>query len=121
MKSKKIFLYTMLICLVCVLNTNAQETEKIDKILAKKIEFNKNNLKAKGFKIQLYNGNEVTARRIMGNFQAEYGFSAVLNPQLPDWKVQVGNYKTRLEADRALLSIREKFIGAFILEMEINL
>ena len=121
MKSKKIFLSTILICLVFALNTSAQEGEKIDQVLAKKIEYNKNNRKAKGFKIQLYNGNETTAYRIKGNFEAEFRMVAVIKPQLPDWKVQVGNYKTRLEADRALLSIREKFAGAFILETDINL
>jgi hypothetical protein len=121
MELKKIFLSTLLICLVFVLNTSAQQGEKIDQILAKKIEYNKNNQKSKGYKIQLYNGNETTAYRIKGNFEAEFGMVAVIKPQLPDWKVQVGNYKTRLEADRALLSIREKFVGAFILETEIHL
>ena len=121
MKSKKIFLSTLLVCLVFTLNTSAQESKEIDRVLAEKIEYNKNNRKAKGFKIQLYNGNETTAYRIRGNFEAEFGMVAVIKPQLPDWKVQVGNYKTRLEADRALLSIREKFNGAFILEATINL
>ena len=110
MELKKIFLSTLLICLVFVLNTSAQQGEKIDQVLAKKIEYNKNNQKSKGYKIQLYNGNET-----------EFGMVAVIKPQLPDWKVQVGNYKTRLEADRALLLIRKKFVGAFILETEIYL
>ncbi len=108
-----------LICFVFSVNLNAQEEQKIDAVLAQKIEYNKNNRKGKGFKIQLYNGNESKAYRIKGNFEAAYGIVAVLSYESPEWKVRVGNYKTRLEADRALLKFKEKFSGAIILETTI--
>ena len=121
MISKKITLLALVISLSFCLNTYAQESKEIEQVLAEKIEYNKNNRKAKGFKIQLYNGNESRAYRIKGNFEAEFHILATIVPQLPDWKVQVGNYKTRLEADKALLLIQEKFNGAFILEAPIYL
>jgi len=37
----------------------------------------------------------------------------------PEWKTQVGNFTTRLEADRILNIISEKFTGAIVLEDKI--
>jgi hypothetical protein len=45
----------------------------------------------------------------------------VLSYESPEWKVRVGNYKTRLEADRALLKFKEKFTGAIVFETSIKL
>ncbi|MCF6280067.1 MAG: SPOR domain-containing protein [Flavobacteriaceae bacterium] len=108
-----------LICFIFSISLNAQEEAKIDAVLAQKIEYNKNNRKGKGFKIQLYNGSESKAYRVKGNFEVAYGIVAVLSYESPEWKVRVGNYKTRLEADRALLIFKEKFAGAIILETKI--
>jgi hypothetical protein len=106
-------------CFIFSANINAQEEQKIDAVLTQKIEYNKNNRKGKGFKIQLYNGSESKAYRMKGNFEVAYGIVAVLSYESPEWKVRVGNYKTRLEADRALLIFKEKFGGAIVLETEI--
>lgn len=114
----KIFI---LLCFIFSLTANAQEEKKIDDVLAKKIEYNKKNRRAKGYKIQLYNGNESTAYRVKGNFENTYGIVAALKYESPEWKVRVGNYKTRLEADRALLLFKEKFGGAIIIETKIYL
>lgn len=104
-----------------IISTQAQEEREINDVLNKRIEYNKNNRKGKGFKIQLYNGSESKAYRIKGNFEATFGMVAVLSYESPEWKVRVGNYKTRLEADRALLKIKEKFAGAIVLETDIRL
>jgi len=115
--TKALFLF----CFMASIATSAQEEKKIDEVLARKIEYNKNNRLGKGYKIQLYNGNESTAYRVKGNFEATYGIVASLSYESPEWKVRVGNYKTRLEADRALLIFNEKFGGAIILETRIYL
>ncbi len=39
--------------------------------------------------------------------------------KLPEWKVQVGYFHTRLEADIALNKIKKKFEGAIVLEDKI--
>ena len=108
-------------CFIYSLNMNAQEEQKINDVLKQRIEYNKTNRKGKGFKIQLYNGNETKAYQIKGNFQVAFGIVAVLSYESPEWKVRVGNYKTRLEADRALLKFKEKFTGAIVLETDIRL
>jgi len=37
----------------------------------------------------------------------------------PEWKTHVGKYKTRLDADKVLIIIKEKFAGAIVLEDKI--
>lgn len=99
----------------------AQEQEKIDAVLAQKRAYKKENPTGKGYKIQLYNGDETTAYRIQKEFEVEFEMAAELKYETPEWKVRVGNFLTRLEADRALLDIKKKFAGAIVLQTEIEL
>jgi hypothetical protein len=121
MKSNITVKILSILCFAYSFNISAQEEQKINDVLKQRIEYNKANRKAKGYKIQLYNGNETKAYQIKGNFEVAYGIVAVLSYESPEWKVRVGNYKTRLEADRALLKFKEKFSGAIVLETLIRL
>ena len=92
------------------------ENEKINTLIEQKRTYNKNNKSSVVYKIQLYNGNEEEAYKIRLNFNTsypEYKTTIVYKP--PEWKTQVGDFKTRLEADRALNIIKQKFSGAIVL------
>ncbi|MDT0552961.1 SPOR domain-containing protein [Urechidicola vernalis] len=99
----------------------AQENTEINDVLRKKAAYNKEHPEANGFKIQLYNGNETQAYRVRSEYQIEFNKKAELIYEAPEWKVRVGNYLTRLEADRALLEIKKEFSGAIVLETEIKM
>lgn len=67
------------------------------------------------YKIQLYYGNLNKAHEILNNFNSNYPqWPGKILFETPNYKVWVGNYRTRLEADRALMDIRKKFSSAFI-------
>lgn len=92
---------------------NYTENKDIISLIEKKREYNKNN--GSGYRIQLYNGLERTAKSIQGRFRVEFpGVYNKVSYKAPEWKIQIGNYKTRLQADRALNKIREKFNGAIV-------
>lgn len=96
------------------------DAQKINNIIEKKREFNKKNKNSIVYKIQLYNGNETTAVEIKENFESDYAqFKVQLTYDQPEWKTQVVGFKTRLDADRALLVIREKYPTAIVLEEKI--
>ena len=83
---------------------------------------NKKNKSSIVYKIQLYNGYETEAYKIKRNFEAsfpEYKTFIDASKQ-PDWKTQVGNFNTRIEADRVLIIIKDKFSGAIVLEDKIQ-
>jgi len=93
------------------------ENEKIDKLIEQKRYFNKKNKVAGGFKIQIYNGNETQANKIKREFEALFPeYSTTIKYKSPEWKTQVGPFKTRLEADRTLLEIKEGYAGAIVIE-----
>ncbi|WP_093669660.1 SPOR domain-containing protein [Tenacibaculum sp. MAR_2009_124] len=120
MKNIRTIFFLAVFTFIVGLQMNAQEaynnTEAIKKLIEKKKEYNKTN--KTGYLIQLYNGLERTAKSTRYRFKIEFpGVSTELEYKAPEWKVQVGNYKTRLEADRALNKIREKFSGAIVIPM----
>ncbi len=96
--------------------TQVDDNEAVSKLLEKKKSFNKNH--KTGFRIQLYNGVETKAKSTRKRFQVIYGnIETHLIYKQPEWKTQVGYYKTRLEADRALNIFNKKFAGAIVIPL----
>ena len=97
------------------------EAEEINSLIELKRDFNKNNKNSIIYKIQLYNGNETEAYEVKRNFNLEFPeYETIIDAsKQPDWKTQVGYFKTRLEADRVLTIISEKFVGAIVLKDKI--
>ncbi len=90
-------------------------TKNIDLLIKKKREYNKEY--GSPYKIQLYNGVEDQAKKIKQDFERIYTWISVkLKYEAPDWKVQVGDYQTRLEADIDLNKFRDKFTGAIVVK-----
>jgi hypothetical protein len=102
------------------LNIHAQQNKETNAVLSKKTEYNSTHPLGNGFKIQLYNGNETSAYEFKKEYQLAFNEVAELSYESPEWKVRVGNYNSRLEADRALLTIKEKFTSAIVLETTIQ-
>lgn len=119
--SKKVLIGAFLMFLLNISFSYAQsENEKINNLIEKKRSFNKQNKNSTVFKIQLYNGSESQAYKIRNSFQSSFPeYRTDIIYKSPEWKTQVGNFETRLEADRVFLIIKEKFSGAIVLEDKI--
>ena len=101
-------------CLVAQNKTNANDD--IKNLIEKKREFNEKY--GYGYRIQVYYGNETKARTILKRFKIAFpDVFTKLNYDQPYWKTQVGNYKTRLEADKALIKFSEKFTGLIVVPL----
>jgi hypothetical protein len=79
--------------------------------------------KSKGYRVQLYSGvDQDKAKSIRSKFLNEYGKDAnayiVYDP--PNFKLRVGDFRTRLEAYRFLKKIKADFPSAYIVETEIE-
>ncbi len=119
--SKKILLVMFFVFFLSNSKLFAQsENEKINNLIEQKRTYNKNNKSSVVYKIQLYNGNEEEAYKIRRNFNISYpDYKTTIMYKPPEWKTQVGDFKTRLEADRVLKIIKKKFTGAIVLEDKI--
>ncbi|QKX05140.1 SPOR domain-containing protein [Aquimarina sp. TRL1] len=71
------------------------------------------------YKIQLYYGNLNKANSILKAADESFSkWEPSIQWETPNYKVWIGNYRSRLEADRALKEIHEKFPNAFIFKPE---
>ncbi len=71
------------------------------------------------YKIQLYYGSLNKANEIVkASKDAFTEWDSTIQWETPNYKVWIGNYRTRLEADRALKEIHTKFPNAFIFKPE---
>lgn len=96
------------------------ENAKISNLIEQKKNFNKKNKSSVVYKIQLYNGIENQAFKIKREFEQSFPeYKTMIVYKEPEWKTQVGIFKNRLEADRALLIIQQKYTGAIVLEDKI--
>ncbi len=71
------------------------------------------------YKIQLYYGNLNKANEIIRASRGAFSkWTSSIQWETPNYKVWMGNYRTRLEADRALKEVHTKFPNAFIFRPE---
>ncbi|MCF6297828.1 MAG: SPOR domain-containing protein [Flavobacteriaceae bacterium] len=129
-QTKKIFFISFIFCVCLSIKSFAQQTKgiiriesnaKIDRVLAQKKQYNNKLKTIKGFKIQLYYGGEDEAYKINNEFKALFSEIPIkIIFSSPEWKVQVGNYKTRLEADRFLIEIKKEYPSAIIFATNIH-
>ena len=88
----------------------------INELISKKRSFNKEF--GYGFRIQLYNGLETEAKKTETKFKIDFPeIKTYLLYRQPEWKIQVGFYKTKLEADRALLNFKRKYQSAIVIPL----
>lgn len=98
---------------------NAQEgsvivnqDNEIDQLLELKKDINKSK---KNYKIQIFNGSHSGALKAQSDFKKVfYQWPIDLEYETPNYKIWVGDFKTRLEADRALIKVKKEFANAFI-------
>ena len=88
------------------------QSPEIDKLLELKKDIS---IEAERFKIQIYSGSRSAAEAAKSNFGEAYPqYSSSLEYETPNYKIWVGNFRSRLEADRALEKVKRKFTSAFI-------
>ena len=120
MVKKNIFLFVIIFSFTGVYSSIAQnkitDNEKVKTLIKKKRTYNKEF--GFGYRIQLFNGLETNARKIKSRFSIENpNIKTYLRYSKPEWKIRVGNYKTKLEADKALNVFKENYPGAIIIPL----
>lgn len=95
---------------------NTTQNDTLKKFIQKKKAYNKKF--GYGYRIQLYNGFETEAKKTRAKFRIKFpDVKTYVIYKSPEWKIQVGNYKTKLEADRAILAFKDQFYGAIVIPL----
>jgi hypothetical protein len=95
-------------------NVNIQQDQKIEKLMEVKTDLNRSNKIGDRFVIQLFYGDNGEANKVIQKYRSLYAYPSQITYEAPNYKVWVGNFRNRLEADRALLKIKGNFPAAFI-------
>lgn len=94
---------------------NIQQDEKITELSVLNSEMTKTGKFGERYKIQLYYGDNNTASEIIKTFRSKYdAWPSAIIYETPNYKVWIGNFRNRLEADRALLKVKNDYPAAFI-------
>ena len=111
--------------LIFAFNLNAQQGEVTidqDSDIDRLLEYKKDIKTTKIYKIQVYQSVDPDkAQREKLNFLNAYGeWPVEIVWNTPNYKVWVGNFATRLEADRALAKIKKDYMNAIIFQPKLD-
>ena len=125
MKLKINTISTFFIIVFASFAANAQQGEVIidqDKDIETLLEYKKDIKTNKTYKIQVFQSVDPDlAQKEKSNFLNSFGeWPVEIQWNTPNYKVWVGNFTTRLEADRALLKIKKKYMYAIIFQPKKN-
>ena len=98
---------------------------KIDTLIARRLAFSKKSKtsgKVEGFRIQIYSGSERTdAYQEQSRFKTLYPeVFAYVSYILPNYKVRVGDFRTRMEAEKFMNKIKQNFATVFIFPDQVS-
>jgi hypothetical protein len=118
--------YITIIIFIFSCNLNAQEGTVVinqDKEIEDLLKIRKSmETSFDRYKIQIYSGlSRSSAETARTEFLENYSdWPSSIEYETPNYKIWVGDFRSRLEADRALIRIKKTFMNAFIFEPKKN-
>jgi hypothetical protein len=99
-----------------VKNSSKNES-KFEQLLAEKRKINNIINSNDRYKIQIFSGESEKAKKIILQFKQEfYDIESTIIFNTPNYKVWVGNFKTRMEAERNLAEIKKKYKNVLLIK-----
>lgn len=93
-----------------------QQEPKIEQLLAEKRKANASITINDKYKIQLFFGTIEESKKNLALFKKEFkNMDGTIVFSNPSYKVWVGSYRTKIEAEKALIEIKKKFTSALII------
>ncbi|MBP1225626.1 SPOR domain-containing protein [Flavobacterium sp. 1355] len=120
--SKRVFLTFPM--LVLAYNIHAQDQNltlnqdpKFEQLLNDKRKINTSISTNDTYRIQIFSGKSEEAKKTLTDFRREYtNIDGTIIFNTPNYKVMVGNFKTRIEAERNLVEIKKRYKSVFLIK-----
>jgi len=94
-----------------------EQDEKIERLLKERKRLLKNGELKTHYAIQVISGELTTARETLKKCKSKFpDFKSDVIYETPNYKVWVGEFRNKLDADRALVTISEEYAGAFVIK-----
>ncbi len=98
-------------------NLNVIQDSEFQDVLNEKRKINATLNISDRWKIQIFSGNSESSKKALADFIREYRHvDATIIFQTPNYKVIAGNFRTRVDAERTLLDLKNKYPDAFLIK-----
>lgn len=98
-------------------NIIINQDPKFEQLLNEKRKINSSITVNDRYKIQIFNGDSENSKKTLISFKKENkNMDGTIVFSTPMYKVWVGNFKTRIDAERNLLILKKKFPNAFLIK-----
>lgn len=98
-------------------SSSIEQDPKFEQLLNEKRKVNASVITNDRWKIQIFTGDNENSKKTLINFKREYKeIDASIFFHTPVYKVWVGNFKTRIEAERNLKEIKLKYPNSFLIK-----
>jgi len=98
-------------------NRSLTQDPKFEQLLNEKRKINPSLSVNDFYKIQIYNGGSETAKKTLNEFRQEFAtIDATIVFNTPNYKVWVGNFRTRIEAERNLAAIKNRYKNVLLIK-----
>lgn len=98
-------------------NITLKQDSKFEQLLTEKRKTNQSNTVNDRYKIQIFSGESEKAKNTLYQFRQEFNYlDGTIVFFTPNYKVWVGNFKTRIEAERNLIEIRKSYSNVHLIK-----
>lgn len=96
---------------------NPKIEEKLDYLISEKQKINTSLAFKERYKIQIFSGESEKAKKTVIQFKQDFkDIDATIIFNTPNYKVWVGNFKTRMEAERNFVEIKKKYKNTLLIK-----
>jgi len=118
------FIFSFLILYVSTSYVSAQNQKitisqdpRFEQLLSEKRKINASLTVNDSYKIQIYNGGSENAKKTLNDFKQNFSdIDATIVFNTPNYKVWVGNFKTRIEAEKTLEDIKDRYKNVLLIK-----
>jgi hypothetical protein len=98
-------------------NLTLNQDQKFEQLLTEKRKSNQNLSYNDRYKIQIFNGISETAKKTLSEFKQEFkDLDGTIIFNTPNYKVWIGYFRTRMEAERNLVEIKKRYKSVFLIK-----
>lgn len=98
-------------------SVSVNQDPQFEQLLNEKRRINSSITVNNRYKIQIFTGDSESSKKVLADFRRDFrNYDATIVFSTPSYKVWIGNFKTRIEAERHLSQLMGRYPSAFLIK-----